>query len=1565
MVTNTKKPTSFWQDDPFGIIQPEDYVGLGIDPDDIPPGTVAARRHPPLLSSRHGGNAYGFGFFELYGRLNKKDMNTIQSIDFNSPEEIKVKYKKINNIYKKISLLIRFSSLGKPYYLIPNHTLSTSLANIKIKSDEISKIIGGHKKKYLRETLEIGILTHKADPIVDDLSLRFKEHRFIVIDSQERLRDIEEVLDLVIIIRDLYRTVQLEMSVNRSVKTPSKTQLENYIIYMIDKIYDALKPDGEIFIIANHQKMRSSQTATLTFKTTEEEKNFFIFTHIFKTEKKYNINESPLNVNVYDFGRYLELVYIDQELKEKVLKGKDPDTLSLEDIDRLPYLNTPITNYQPIDQEKSWPRIISIFFNEIFFKPVAPDSIKAEWEERFTLKDYSPDYLLICLAQKKEIEKRIIDLKEEISQSTLVGCPLPLLAEYRDSFDYLIRTLIVLKDIKNGTYTGLPESYLERIREPFENKRMRYHGINHVMKLLTKINRLKKLKSQLNPDKIDGQRTKVLKNLEILSFFGFNYEELKEIFLIVAGHTTGGRILAGKMSEKTLKPLTDFARTHGSMDAINLLRYCRLMTMAEIVASRRADLDQVQVVELFDLFESALKITTNRETDWDTHLDEKISAMGGIHNKLMHKLLMMMKLFEFINNWSELGEKGLMEKESLADYDNDKLVRIENIISLINYVDHFEKKFLSGDPLQLPIIYRKFLNMEFHGTGHLFERMSSQLVYVLLWFTVNVTRGNIINFNPILGDSIDSDLAEKVKRVEEEATIINTEYLSPEILGQLSEQLYENKLVFILNTGFKIFLDDKNQNPVITYIDIDDTIKRLGILSKNYQKFSVSDIPLEKLKELEELLSNLEDFYQSHKRLLENYRSKLKIPGRQNSWIKQITKLRQVITANFKKALFKPENLFKDLERLFHHSPTILDLVLPELNDLRNLGRAGHLYRKSAVIDHLLTCAKKIQALINGNLKDFQDVDALHKLAQREFGPDVAGIVGLNEAQVEELAILLNSLRRNKHLFDALIKTFILQDIGMSPVLREKYHGKINIADQAQAGAVFLKEEGIPEKYNMSSEAENYLLFFIAHHDRVHHIVRGEYPLDTLKDITDKKDIDLFNAFFLSSLVMLSALGEDQILEDLANRLFGIRDLCIRIIKGETTLDEFMDALFLEKGRLYLAVEEYQRKGLPENQSPTEYINSWKLDSSKQDRFRKAGAMIFSLERIFKLRGLRYVDFSDLSQMIIQVPLEYIYRQKSYYSVGYATFEKDLYEALRVYNYLKKIPEDVRDFILKQLSGDRVRIFGFENVSVYLSYDNQMKLLLISLLGSKKFKKEKKPVSLNFLNIMEEIGRRYEAVNDTLGQISFENIWHERKKLNQSFMAKTGIILEKDKNKRVLSIYFQDKVNILRRISHLEKIENIEQLKNYFYYNLQALRKNNYYTEDYEALLEKSYDKRFSEIIDKMLEQVKSRMMMEKDFREVHTIFSDLMDRSLEIGFSKDQIHRLNDLYELRNDNLKREKLDEITHHIERINNVDELKDYWNSIKWYLFDNRQFLGKELENMIARNFDTALERIERR
>lgn len=116
-------PTDFypteisWRKDSFRSIKPEEFKALGIDPADIPLGTFAARKNPSHLNSRFGGNAYGFGLFETYDRLKPKDLKLFQSITFDNPEDIANHYKDINEIYRNIGLLIRFSKLGNPYYL--------------------------------------------------------------------------------------------------------------------------------------------------------------------------------------------------------------------------------------------------------------------------------------------------------------------------------------------------------------------------------------------------------------------------------------------------------------------------------------------------------------------------------------------------------------------------------------------------------------------------------------------------------------------------------------------------------------------------------------------------------------------------------------------------------------------------------------------------------------------------------------------------------------------------------------------------------------------------------------------------------------------------------------------------------------------------------------------------------------------------------------------------------------------------------------------------------------------------------------------------------------------------------------------------------------------------------------------------------------------------------------------------------------------------------------------------------------------------------------------------------
>jgi hypothetical protein len=180
-----------------------------------------------------------------------------------------------------------------------------------------------------------------------------------------------------------------------------------------------------------------------------------------------------------------------------------------------------------------------------------------------------------------------------------------------------------------------------------------------------------------------------------------------------------------------------------------------------------------------------------------------------------------------------------------------------------------------------------------------------------------------------------------------------------------------------------------------------------------------------------------------------------------------------------------------------------------------------------------------------------------------------------------------------------------------------------------------------------------------------------------------------------------------------------------------------------------------------------------------------------------------------------------------------------------------------------------------------------------------------------------------------------------------------------DEDSRVLTLDFVDRVDIQKKISYMASITNLDQLKNYFHYSLQSLRKIPFYTDDYELDLERAFDHRLEEITDLMLSQAKKQLELLEDFTEIHGLYEDLAERSLDIGFTEEQRSKLRDLYELRKDDLKREKLEEVDRLLESIQDPQELRDYWDSIKWYLYNNRPFLGKEYENMIARKFDGAM------
>ncbi len=1546
------------------MIRPEEYDEFGIDPSDIPLGTFPALKHPSQLPSTYGGNAYGFGIFESYDRLTHKDITFLQSLSFDNPAEVRTHYKSLNELYRKTGILIRFSTGGRPYYLIPVHLVSSSLSHIQSKLHEIKKVIAFHKKKYLKEQCDIGLLAQRDDFIGRELSLRFKEHRFYILDSLTSLAALDQPLDLVILTRDLFAFTLTEVASSFPDKELNRSRLNQYATRMLWKIYNVLAPEGELFVIATRYNPKTNRTAKIIFKNTLERKNFALFTHVFNTKKRYPGVAPSLQVNRFDFQEYLSGVSVPPEVISKLLGGKDLETMSIDEIQRLPHLAIDLGESRLFrDQEKTWSRLLGRFFDTVFLKPLTPQPVLDEWQKRFTCVDYTPHYMITYLGHKKPYPAFVDKIREDVFGSSLAGCQPQFLAEYRDSFDYVIRTLSIVKELKTGYSETFPHILHDRLIQPLENKRRRFIALNHIMKLVVKIPRLQKIDSYLNPDNTEGLRTKILDSLAVFPFFGFSEQEIREIILIVIGHSALGRIISGKLNERRLKSLSDLARRYDRQQALNLLRYCRLMTVAETVAAKGGPITTERLIELFDIYETTFRVVTNRNLDWDILMDEKTSSSGGMRDMLIQRVLMMTNHFEFLHSWSDLLEKGKMEKETLADYDSKKLARIENVIGLVDTIEHFENTFLHSDPLQFPAFCRKFLDMEFHGTSHLFEEMGSRIVFILLWIAVNVVHGEVINFNPLLADIEGALLEDRVQDLENEARYINIQYLDLPTLQQLSSQLYHYGSTFIVGTGFQLRINAETGALDVGYVDLESDIGALESLISGLEGKTTSRITTAVLSRLEVLFSRLESFSQSHRRLLDQLDAHSKLPSKQKKWYQNVQEIREKLLGNFRKALFNPATFFTDISRFFTHAPSLTTFLLPEFAALRDLHISGRLYLKSSIVDYTLATARKMQALVLRDRKEFQDFGLLHRLAQREFGPMATGIIGINESQILRLEEIVDRLHHMPPLFDALIRSFLFQDLGRIQSLRKKYALQYDPADFSEAGALFLEKEHIAREYNLDKDTERFLIFLVRYHSLIHHIIRGEIALDALQDILSQHNSDLFDAFFVFSFAMLSALREDLMLEDLAGRLFEIRDMCRNILDGKTTFQEEMNAIYDRKGDLYHGLEDYQMKGLPAGVLPSDYIACHGWSQRIATNRIASGKMILALERLLRLRGIHYVGFYDLFQCILKVPIKFTYAKRHFSSVGYATYEKELFEALRLYNTFQNLGEPVRHFIFDLLIKDRVRIYGYEKISGYLNYENQIKLLLVGLLATKKLNpQDATPVGLNFLPMDEDIHNRYEAVNDFFNKLPIEKIWGASYQIKQFFKAKSGIMMRRQWNQRVLSVYFKDRIHFDQKVAHINRINDVEQLKTYFHYSLRSLRKNPFHTDDYEARLEKVYEERLQEIAELTLIQTKKQMALLDTFDELHHLVKDLESRSLELGFTEKQMHRLKDMYELRKDILKRDKLMEIEKTLDAILDTQELNDYWDSTKWYLLHNRVFLGKDFEYLVARKFDEVSHRL---
>ena len=155
----------------YRIIAPSRFAEMGIDREDVPMGTFPAEDHPPFLPDRFGGNAYGLGLYEQ-DKLSGPDELLLEAVDLSDPEQVAGQYRQINHIFKRLGLLIRYSSLGRPFYLIPRQYVAHFLVEVQAKADVIVAFLSRQFAKRLRETLRVGLISVDPELLLPEVQSR-------------------------------------------------------------------------------------------------------------------------------------------------------------------------------------------------------------------------------------------------------------------------------------------------------------------------------------------------------------------------------------------------------------------------------------------------------------------------------------------------------------------------------------------------------------------------------------------------------------------------------------------------------------------------------------------------------------------------------------------------------------------------------------------------------------------------------------------------------------------------------------------------------------------------------------------------------------------------------------------------------------------------------------------------------------------------------------------------------------------------------------------------------------------------------------------------------------------------------------------------------------------------------------------------------------------------------------------------------------------------------------------------------------------------------------------------
>jgi hypothetical protein len=1513
----------------YRFIPPERFEELGIDPEDVPLGTFPAEDHPSFLPDRFGGNAYGLGLYEQ-SVLSPKAARLLDTLDFDDPVQVAVKYRALNDVLKFLGLLIRFSKQGRPFYLIPRQYVAHFLVEVQARTDQIVNFLSGLLSRRLRESLKVGLVALHHELLLPEIQSRLPHLDFKVLDSLTAFTGKHGPFAAMVMVGGPMEIALAHRKLPKSQAASGATIREAYGYFMAGRLWDMLEEDGEVLCLADRPLGGRNDTATVRFTSQGELKRFLMFSHVYRTRRRYKSGKDlGLKVNRFDFNSFLSGLSIYHETVEGLLEGRSLAKVEPQEIDRLPYQDLQLPRGSAPKALAAWQRWFSPYFELTRQGTLLPEVQLKEWQSRYELDGEYPDTTMVLEGRRRRPAVSFSSLASRISRQRLAGCDQELLAGYKDSFTYVLKVLAILEEVRLGTLKDLPGLELSRLRKPFEIAH-RNKALNEVFKLIEQIPRLERIESWLNPDGLSGPRTPVLANIEKLSLLGQEEGPLLQLFLMVLGHSTMVRVTFGKLPETTLQPLTELGRYRNLEEAITILRLFRLLSVAEAAAASPTGLTGEQVGELFTLYDEAIRIVTDPALNWQEVLHQQITKLGGVQAKSFRKMLKLFNLFEFIDSWRALEHAGPRLKEAMADYDPAKLGRINQVVELAGQVRQFVERFYAGDSMARPYFFRAFLNCEFHGTGRLLPRLGATAGFTLLWICVHASERRILNFNQLVDVADETELEERLSKLRRALGLLETSQLSPRWLASLRGQVGEGREAYVLDSGIYLTLDNATGALTPRFIDAANELEQLKQEMDLVLEQDLKQVPDERLQAMDQGLHGVQRFLASQgRRKLEKDQETPKLLA----MVREESRLSRRLEEYLLGQLFNMPLFAASLKRLIHNCPRMMERLLPQPAD-----HPQTLLR--------LRAAQKLSALHIRRLDLFQDMHKSHEAARVEFGPTAAGIVGVSPLQFQTLTASLAQLLKNKdndHLDKLLMLTVLLHGAWDQASLDQEVplHALIRAAGLAKAQV-------------------SDLTFLLEHHDLFWRMLNGENTPLCLQSLVERQDPVFVEMLFLLAVLFTAASREGLLTEDLLARFFWLLRR-VRVLNDQGKSASHAHQITMERyASQKLALAHY--RDIQEGEAPTSslrhLLESTRLPEKGRDHWLRDGALEFGLERILRLRGLLYISWLDLELFRQQVPLVYIYRLKGLRSTGVTHFERDLFEGQRIRRGLNSLEQDQREYLLLSL-GDPARDIGigdYAPAAERLTYANQVKLLFLGLAAAQELKWDPPPQKVSYAPLAKVMASKFEMVNEAITALDVDSLIEKPRILQRMQKSKEGLRLHYDPTSRELSLDIADPVSLDRKIEAVRRAKDVTKLKRLYHQELKKLKLTHYHTLDFGQRLEKAFQENLARLGEQMMERVRSQMAQAEDLDQLEEMFNKAWEEGLGFPLGRDRQQSLRDLYELNSERIRTNFLEKVSLKLNEVQSLKELDSLWGRVKKLIISQHRHLGQDFDLIVAQRFD---------